>query len=85
MIVLRNIQLSYSKPIIKRANLNVPKGEILGLVGKSGAGKSSLLKIIAGIIDPNEGDVYLAQKKTTACSPAIDPRFRTRGDGQSRF
>ena len=57
MIALKNIELSYAKPIIKRANLNVKKGEILGLVGKSGAGKSSLLKIIAGLIDPDKGEV----------------------------
>ena len=75
MIVLKNIQLSYSKPIIKRANLNVSKGEILGLVGKSGAGKSSLLKIIAGIIDPNEGDVFLAQKKQPRVHQLLIPGF----------
>jgi len=76
MIVLRNIQLSYNKPIIKRANLKVSKGEILGLVGKSGAGKSSLLKIIAGLIDPNEGSVYIDDDLMPRVHQLLIPGFQ---------
>lgn len=39
-------------------NLQVKKGEILGLVGESGCGKSTLGKTILGIYRPNEGEVY---------------------------
>ncbi|MEY4288379.1 MAG: hypothetical protein RLZZ30_467 [Bacteroidota bacterium] len=76
MIVLKNIQLSYQKPIIKRANLTVHSGEILGLVGKSGAGKSSLLKIIAGLIDPNEGEVYLDKQLMPRVHQLLIPGFK---------
>jgi ABC-type sulfate/molybdate transport systems ATPase subunit len=76
MIALKNIELSYAKPIIKRANLNVKKGEILGLVGKSGAGKSSLLKIIAGLIDPDKGEVSLADKIQPRVHQLLIPGFK---------
>jgi len=76
MIALKNIELSYAKPIIKRANLNVKKGEILGLVGKSGAGKSSLLKIIAGLIDPDKGEVSLANKIQPRVHQLLIPGFK---------
>lgn len=76
MIVLKNIQLSYQKPILKRANLMVRQGEILGLVGKSGAGKSSLLKIIAGLIDPTEGEVYIDRQRMPRVHHLLIPGFK---------
>lgn len=76
MIVLKNIQLSYQKPIVKRANLLVRQGEILGLVGKSGAGKSSLLKIMAGLIDPTEGEVYIDQQLMPRVHQLLIPGFK---------
>lgn len=76
MIVLKNIQLSYNKPIIKRANLTVAQGEILGLVGKSGAGKSSLLKIIAGLIDPDTGEISIDQQVQPRVHQLLIPGFK---------
>ena len=76
MIVLKNIQLSYNKPIIKRANLSISKAEILGLVGKSGAGKSSLLKIIAGLIDPDLGEVVIANQLQPRVQQLLIPGFQ---------
>ncbi|MEY4659531.1 MAG: hypothetical protein RJB36_1297 [Bacteroidota bacterium] len=76
MIKLKNIELSYAKPIIKRANLSVKKGEILGLVGKSGAGKSSLLKIIAGLIDPSSGEVMLDGQTQPRVQQLLIPGFK---------
>ncbi|MDZ7776451.1 MAG: ATP-binding cassette domain-containing protein [Bacteroidales bacterium] len=40
---------------LKNVNLQVKKGEILGIVGMNGSGKSTLLKIISGIIPPSGG------------------------------
>jgi lipopolysaccharide transport system ATP-binding protein len=42
---------------LKDINLEVKRGEVLGIVGKNGSGKSTLLKIIAGILTPAAGNV----------------------------
>ncbi len=44
---------------LNEIDLDVKKGEILGIVGMNGSGKSTLLKIIAGIIPPTQGDVIV--------------------------
>ncbi len=40
---------------LKQINLDVPPGEILGVMGRNGAGKSTLLKILAGVLTPSSG------------------------------
>ena len=39
--------------------LNIPRGEIFGLVGENGAGKSTLMKMLAGLIHPTSGSFSL--------------------------
>ena len=42
---------------VKGISFDVPKGEIMGIVGKNGSGKSTLLRAIAGIFSPDEGTI----------------------------
>jgi len=42
---------------IKNVNINIKKGEALGIVGLNGSGKSTLLKLIAGVLKPTKGSV----------------------------
>ncbi len=44
---------------VKNVSFKVKKGEILGIVGKNGSGKSTMLRAIAGIFSPNSGSVDL--------------------------
>ena len=44
---------------VKGVSFEVPKGQILGIVGKNGSGKSTLLRAIAGIFSPDEGTIDL--------------------------
>ena len=44
---------------VKNVSLEVPHGQMLGLVGRNGSGKSTLLKIIAGVYRPNSGQVHV--------------------------
>lgn len=44
---------------VKGITFNVPKGQIMGIVGKNGSGKSTLLRAIAGIFAPDEGSIDL--------------------------
>lgn len=58
ILSLRNLNLSFSAaPLLKNANLVINKGEKLCLLGRNGTGKSTLMKIIAGIMTPDAGVV----------------------------
>lgn len=54
---------------LENISLQVAPGEILGLIGHTGAGKSSLLRIIAGLDSPDSGDVYLGGVRSTGTLP----------------
>lgn len=47
---------------LKDVNIQIKKGEIVGIVGSNGAGKSTLLKIITGVISPTEGSIEVNGK-----------------------
>lgn len=60
-IELRNVSFNYQndeKKILKEINLIVPKGDMVALVGESGGGKSSLIKLIQRLYDPTEGAIF---------------------------
>jgi iron(III) transport system ATP-binding protein len=59
MLVINDIQLRFDREILSKISLSIHAGEIVGIVGASGGGKSSLLKIIAGLLDPSSGEVLL--------------------------
>lgn len=43
---------------LQHVSFDVKKGEVMGLIGRNGAGKSTMLKIISGILKPTQGSVY---------------------------
>ena len=57
MILLENINFQYTKkkPLFNLLNLEIGIGQIYGLLGKNGAGKTSLLKILSGLQMPQSG------------------------------
>ncbi len=60
----RNITKAYKKnfPVLINTNLSVPAGRIVGLLGPNGCGKSTLIKLIAGLLQPNEGEIFIDGK-----------------------
>src|SRR3989344_2865727 len=48
---------------VKSLNLEINRGEILGLIGPNGAGKTTALKLILGLLFPTEGEIFLMGKK----------------------
>lgn len=63
-IEIKSLNAYYDKlHVLKNINLNVEKGEILSLIGPSGSGKSSLLKMLVGLLKPKSGDVILNNKQ----------------------
>jgi iron(III) transport system ATP-binding protein len=76
ILELKNISHSFEKPILKKVNLKLFPAEIIGLVGKSGAGKSSLLKIVSGNLTPDEGTLLFDSKKLPSASQLLVPGFK---------
>lgn len=58
-IKFKNVNFSYNKgkKILKNLNLNIKKGEFIGVYGSSGSGKSTFLNILAGLFKPNTGKI----------------------------
>lgn len=60
LIQIRHLQKSFSgQPVLRGIDLNVARGESLVIIGGSGCGKSSLLKHIAGLLQPDSGEVII--------------------------
>jgi len=68
-VEVNNINLNYHSlkgetPALKDVSFSVEEGEFISIVGPSGCGKSTLLNIIAGLIAPSSGEVYIDGEKT---------------------
>lgn len=60
----KDICKAYGKNmVLNQVNLTIKAGEIYGLVGENGAGKSSLMKVITGLTKPTSGEISLFGKK----------------------
>lgn len=51
------------KQVIKDVNLKIPKGKIIGLLGKNGTGKTTLIKLINDLLTPTSGEILIKGKK----------------------
>ena len=62
MAVLRseNLTKSYGgREVVRRVNIRVQSGEIIGLLGRNGAGKTTTFQMVVGLVKPDEGTIYL--------------------------
>src|SRR5947199_5255632 len=55
--ILRDLQPSETFPALKEVSFSVPKGSTYGVIGRNGSGKSTVLKLVAGITKPTSGTV----------------------------
>lgn len=57
---LENVSISYGvKPVVQNINLDVKSGEVFGLMGLNGAGKTTMIKAVLGLRDQCEGDIQV--------------------------
>ena len=64
-ITLKNIFFSYSEflpTVLKNINFDIIKGSKIGIIGKTGEGKSTLLDIIMGLLEPVSGEIFVDKK-----------------------
>ena len=64
MIKIENVTKSYirGKKSVDNINLEIKDGEIFGFLGPNGAGKTTTIKMITGILNPDQGDIYIDGK-----------------------
>jgi ATP-binding cassette subfamily F protein uup len=78
LLTLLNAQLAFGHvPLLDHAEFALESAERVGLIGRNGAGKSSLLKILAGLEKPDDGDLQLQQGLRIAYvaqEPVLDPQ-----------
>ena len=67
MIKIQNVSKSYKKgnKVVDNLNLEIKDGEIFGFIGQNGAGKTTTIKMITGILEIDEGDIFIDDKSIT--------------------
>lgn len=66
MIEVKNIHFKYTKEwVLKNINFSISKGEKVALFGVNGSGKTSLLKLLDGLIFPQKGEILFEGRKVT--------------------
>ena len=67
----KNLTKTYQKgwPVLHQMNLTLESGKIVGLLGPNGCGKSTLIKLIAGLLQPTEGEI-------TVCGHPVGPESK---------
>jgi nitrate/nitrite transport system ATP-binding protein len=74
LLELRNVSKGYGTgsnrtEVLKNINLTIEEGEFIAVVGFTGSGKTTLISLIAGLIEPDEGEVLLNGVKITGPGP----------------
>ena len=69
----KNLTKSYRKfqPVLENLNLQLPAGKIIGLLGPNGCGKSTLIKLIAGLLQPDSGEILVCDEPVGSKSNAL--------------
>lgn len=69
-VVLRKIDKNYDQSLVcNNINLTIDDGQFFTFLGPSGCGKTTLLRLIAGFIEPDNGTIFLGNKDITSLKP----------------
>ena len=61
ILKLDNVSLSFGKrQILENKNFEINKGEIFGMLGPNGVGKSTIFNLITGLISPEKGSIFIS-------------------------
>ncbi|MCP4147413.1 MAG: ATP-binding cassette domain-containing protein, partial [bacterium] len=74
LVSLQDISIAFGgPPLLDNINLQIKRGERLGLLGRNGTGKTTLMKLISGEQEPDKGTVSFRQSVVTALLPQEVP------------
>jgi iron(III) transport system ATP-binding protein len=78
---LFSVSHAYQKdqPILEKVSISAEQGEIICIIGKSGCGKSTILKLIAGIETPQNGEIYIDKECVAGKKNYVPPEKRAIG------
>lgn len=80
MLTIKNISKNFGKTeVLNNINLEIKKGEIVSLLGKSGSGKSTVLNIIAGFEESDQGSIIYKDRVLIDDTVFIEPQDRNIG------
>ncbi len=66
-ITTRDLSRSYGKiQAVHHLNLKIPSGSLFGLIGPNGAGKSTTIRMLAGLLEPGEGEIRINELTISA-------------------
>lgn len=75
MIQLLDIGLKRDDWILRNVNFTIDQGELIGIIGQSGIGKTTLLKLISGLLDTSEGEVIFNSQKLIGPAEKLIPGY----------
>ncbi len=76
MLELQYVSLKFEeKPILNELSLTINQGEIVGIIGKSGIGKTSLLKVMSAHLNPNSGKIIYSGKLLIGPNEKLIPGY----------
>ncbi len=82
MLNARNIEKNYGKlQVLRSVDIDIKKGEIVSIVGSSGAGKSTFLHILGTLDKPDKGEVMLHNERVDKLSGNALSKFRNKNIG----
>lgn len=71
LVEIKDLQFSYDeRPILEGINMQIPKGRVVAVMGGSGCGKTTLLRLIGGQLRPSSGQLRVAEHDV----PNLDPK-----------
>ncbi len=76
LLTVQNVTRRFDENIVLyNVSLSIPDGEIYGIIGRSGCGKTTLLRLLIGFLEPSKGKVMYRGKSLSKCRAAVTHKF----------
>ena len=75
-VIIKNLNKSFGNiQAIKDLSLNIEKGKITGLIGADGSGKTTLIRLISGLLIPNSGEISVLGINPATEKEKLNPKI----------